>query len=190
MNLEARFSGLTPLTIENAPEGSRQILEQTKLGGAIPNMYSNMANSPALLTTYRQGYDAFRKSSGFNKVEQEIIFLTISRFHGCTYCMSVHSVIADRNHVPLDITEAIRQGEPIKDAKYQGLNAFTIELLESRGRPSQIELDSFLQNGYTEKQVLEIILAIAVKTISNFSNHLFDTELDSNFKEREWHLAP
>ncbi len=189
MSFEARFTELMGLTPEQAPEGSRKILETAQSSGLIPNMYSNMANSAGLLTTYRQGYDAFRSSSGFNTVEQEIVFLAISRYHGCTYCVSAHSAIADRNKVPLEITDAIRQGLPIADPKLQSLNSFTTALVHSRGRPTQKELSSFLESGYSEKQVLEIILAISVKTISNFSNHLFDTELDEIFKNREWHLA-
>ena len=34
--------------------------------------------------------------------------------------------------------------------------------------------------------MLEIILAIAVKTLSNYSNHLFNTPLDEMFARREW----
>ena len=43
-----------------------------------PNMYSNMANAPALLSTYSHGYKLFRSESGFRPIEQEVIFLTIS----------------------------------------------------------------------------------------------------------------
>ena len=34
-----------------------------------------------------------------------------------------------------------------------------------------------------------LILAIAVKTMSNDSNHLFDTPVDSIFKAREWNAV-
>jgi AhpD family alkylhydroperoxidase len=188
MQNAAKFTELFGMTVEAAPEGSRQILEQAQLGGLIPNMYSNMANSPGLLTTYRHGYDEFRRSSGFNKIEQEVVFLAISRYQGCAYCVSVHSAIADRNKVPADITDAIRAGVAIEDTKLQSLNVFTVLLVDSRGRPTQNELSSFLASGYSEKQVLELILAISVKTISNFSNHFFDTQLDEKFKNREWQL--
>lgn len=45
-----------------------------------------MAHSPDLLETYLQGYAAFRNESGFSSEKQEVIFLVISRDHGCEYC--------------------------------------------------------------------------------------------------------
>ena len=183
----AQLSTLHLLTLEDAPEGSRAILESTKAQlGTVPNMYAEMAHSPGLLNTYRFGYDAFRSGSGFDKTEQEIVLLAISRFHECTYCVAAHSVIADRNKVPTEVTDSIRAGEAIPDAKLQALNAFTTAMLSTRGRPSVQDLQQFIAAGYNEKFVMEIILAIAVKTISNYTNHLFDTPLDAGFLHRAW----
>lgn len=183
----AHLHTLQILTPEEAPEGSRSILDSTKVQmGMVPNMYAEMAHSPGLFSTYRSGYDAFRSGSGFDKTEQEIVFLAISRFNECTYCVAVHSIVADRNKVPTEVTDAIRTGRAIPDAKLQTLNAFTIAMVSTRGRPSVQDLQEFVSAGYEEKFVLEIILAIAVKTISNYTNHLFDTPLDSNFSHRQW----
>lgn len=183
----AHLTTLAPLTPTEAPDGSRQLLEdaQGQLG-RVPNMYAEMAHSPGLLGTYRFGYDEFRRRSGFSPAEQEVVFLAISRFNGCAYCVSVHSAIADRSRVPAEVTEAIRAGEPIADAKLQALNVLTTVMVASRGRPTEAELQAFLAAGYTETQVLEIILAIAVKTLSNYTNHLFDTPLDAAFAHRAW----
>ena len=60
------------------------------------------------------------------------------------------------------------------------------EMLLSRGRPSSEAVQAFLSAGFTEQQMLEIVLAIAVKTLSNYTNHLFDTPLDAPFKVREY----
>lgn len=56
----------------------------------------------------------------------------------------------------------------------------------TRGRPSPEDVELFLNAGYSERQILEIILALAVKTMSNYSNHLFDPEIDPIFKSRKW----
>jgi alkylhydroperoxidase family enzyme len=48
------------------------------------------------------------------------------------------------------------------------------------------DLQAFLAAGFSERQVLEIILAIAVKTISNYSNHVFHTEVDPVFAACRW----
>lgn len=188
MNNIAKLQTLKAIDVESAPAGSKEILQASLVQlGRIPNMYALMANSPGILKTYRLGYDAFRSESGFTKAEQEVVFLAISRFHDCTYCVAVHSVIADMNRVDPEVTDAIRNGDSIKDEKLESLRVFTTVMLTTRGRPQPNDLSQFLVSGFTELQVLEIILAIAVKTISNYSNHLFDTELDSVFSARKWH---
>ncbi|HUW79094.1 MAG TPA: carboxymuconolactone decarboxylase family protein [Candidatus Nanopelagicaceae bacterium] len=188
MNVEhGHLTTLNLLTTDTAPVGSRAILESTEAKlGMVPNLYAEMAHSPGLFGTYRLGYDSFRGDSGFDATEQEIVLLAISRFHVCTYCVAVHSVVADRNKVPVEFTDAIRSGKPIPDPKLQVLNAFTTAMLATRGRPSSFDLEQFVAAGYSEKKVLEIILAIAVKTISNYTNHVFDTPLDAGFSHRAW----
>jgi AhpD family alkylhydroperoxidase len=188
MNVEhGHLTTLNLLTTDTAPVGSRAILESTVAQlGMVPNLYAEMAHSPGLFSTYRLGYDQFRGDSGFDKIEQEIVLLAISRFHECKYCVAVHSVVADRNNVPVEVTDAIRLGQPIPDPKLEALNKFTTTMLITRGRPSADDLEQFLTAGYTELFVLEIILAIAVKTISNYTNHLFDTPLDEVFSHRIW----
>ncbi len=187
MTTRAHLSTLGLLTSEDAPAGSRELLDEAQAQlGMVPNMYAAMANSPGLLSTYRFGYDQLRRHSGFSPTEQETIFLAISRVNGCSYCMGAHSAIADGNKVPTDVTDAVRAGEPIGDVRLQALNVFTTTMVTTRGRPSDAELKEFLALGYTENQALEIILAISVKTLSNYVNHLFDTPLDKAFARRAW----
>ncbi len=187
MTTHAHLTSLQRLTADEAPDGSRETLQASLAQtGMVPHLYAAMAHSPGLLGTYRGGYDAFRRGSGFNPVEQEVTFLAISRFHACTYCMAVHSTIADRAKVPTAVTDAIRAGEPIADPRLQALNHFVTAMVENRGQPDQRELDAFLAAGYHEEQVLEVVLAIAVKTISNYTNHLFDNPVDDAFAARAW----
>lgn len=179
---------LSPVTLDNANEAQKPLLENSlKNMGMIPNMYANMVNAPGLMETYAIGYDRFRKSSGFNPVEQEVVFMTISVLNGCEYCTAAHSFIADKmSKVPAEVTDAIRNGEEIPDAKLKALSEFTRVIFEKRGNPSQEEAQAFLAAGYQEKQILEIILALAVKTLSNYPNHIFQTPVDDAFSSRIW----
>lgn len=175
----------TPAT---APTKGAPLLEgaQKKLG-FIPNMYGAMVNSPGLLETYQLGYERFRSDSGFSPAEQEIVFLTISFDNGCDYCMAAHSMLADAfSKVPKEVTDSIRAGREIPDVKLRALAHFTRHLLQTRGRPTAAEAQAFLAAGYTEKQVFDLILAIAVKTLSNYSNHISATPVDDVFKGRLW----
>jgi len=179
---------LAPKTLESADPAAKAVLDKAKEQvGFIPNMYAGMVNSPGLLDTYLEGYSHFRKGSAFTSVEQEVVFLTISHENRCHYCMAAHSMLADSmSKVPGEVTDAIREGRSISDQKLDALNRFTVVMVESRGLPGRKDVDSFLAAGYSEQNVLDIILAIAVKTLSNYSNHLLHTPVDEMFASRIW----
>ena len=187
MSSEYRLS-LSAQTLETAAPRARTVLESAQAGlGFVPNMYAVMANSPGLLETYQHGYALFRQESGFTPAEQEVVFLSISRENGCHYCMAAHSFVADHvSKVPVPVTDAIRDGRSVPDAGLAALSTFTAAMVASRGQPGRQEVESFLAAGYSERHILEIILAIAVKTLSNYSNHLFHTPLDEVLASRAW----
>lgn len=182
---------LPPQTLETATGQAKALLETAKKQvGFIPNMYANMVNSPGLLETYLTGYKLFRENGAFTAPEQEVVLLSISLENGCTYCMAAHSMIADKvSKVPAEVIAAIRSDKPIPDAKLQALSTFTRTMVHSRGLPSPSELEDFRKAGYTDRHVLEIILAIAVKTLSNYSNHVFGTQVDERFADYRWTSA-
>lgn len=158
-----------------------------KAMGFVPNMYAAMVNLPALLDTYSHAYSKFRAESGFTPVEQEVVFLAISRFNGCHYCVAAHSFVGDMmSKVPAEVTDAIRDGRPIEDHKLEALRQFAHVMAESRGNPTSVQAKTFLDAGYSEEHILGIILAISAKVISNYSNHIFHTELDPAFVGRAW----
>ncbi len=179
---------LSPLSPDQASPLARERLEEARKNlGFVPNMYGVMAHSPGLFDTYINGYNRFRELSGFTPAEQEVVFLAISIENGCTYCVAAHSLIADRmSGVPAPVTGAIRDGAPIPDARLAALHAFTRLMVRKRGLPTRADVAPFLAAGYTEQQILEVVLAIAVKTLSNYANHLFHTPVDSQFATWAW----
>jgi uncharacterized peroxidase-related enzyme len=179
---------LPALTANTASGSASTLLQEAQANfGFVPNMFGLMANSPGLLSTYAHGYAQFRADSGFSAVEQEVIFLTISVAHGCEYCVSAHSLVADAmSKVPATVTTSIRDGNAPDDAQLAVLCAFTRTLLSTRGLPSKRDVEGFLAAGYSERQVLEVILAIALKTISNYTNHMVHTPLDAAFSAYAW----
>lgn len=172
----------------DVPEKSEEILNNTKKSfGMIPNMYKNMAFNASLLDAYTYAYNSYRSQSGFNSIEQEVIFLSVAHENSCEYCVSVHSVIADTmSKVPIEITEAIRKGEALPDPKLNALSKFTRSMTINRGIVTSGELEEVMSFGYSPAHILGIITAVAVKTMSNYANHLTGTELDDAFKSRQW----
>ena len=187
MQSEYKLSLPTLSPDQAEPLARDRLQEVQKKLGFLPNMHTVMANSPGLLDTYIYGYDRFRESSGFTPAEQEVVLLAISRENGCTYCVAAHSFLADKmSGVPVKVTDAIRDGESIPDSRLAALHDFTRSMVVKRGLPRKADVQAFLAAGYSERQILEIVLAIAVKTLSNYANHLFHTPVDAMFASRAW----
>lgn len=174
---------LHPIEHASAQGKQKEILDLAlKQVGFIPNMYAGMANAPAVLSTYLHGYSLFRAESGLQPAEQEVVFLAVSQVNGCNYCTAAHSMIAEKmSGVPADVLRAIRARQPIPNARLAALYATTTAMVQSHGQPSPETVKAFLDAGYKERDLLYIVLAIAVKTLSNFSNHLFATPVDERF---------
>lgn len=178
------------LELDNATESqiTSEILENTKKGlGFVPNMYVKMGANPALLDAYTHAYKSFRANSGFTPIEQEVIFLSVAYENNCEYCMAAHSFVGDvMTKVPLGITDSIRNGKQITDPKLASLSKLTRKLTATRGNIVQDDIDEFLKVGYSEAHVLGIIAGIAIKTMSNYSNHVTNPDLDDVFSKRAW----
>ena len=173
-------------TIETAPKDAKPILEAAeKAFGMTPNLLRKMAEAPALLEGYWQLKDIFDKSS-LSPIEQQIVLITASASNSCTYCVGVHSVLADMVKVPSEATEALLNGQPIPDVRLEALRQFTQSMVENRGWVPEAEVQAFLDAGFTRAQILEVVLGVGFKTLSNYTNHLVESELDPAFQKRAW----
>jgi AhpD family alkylhydroperoxidase len=164
-------------SIETAPEGSKEILE-----GALKQI---MAESPEVLKAYREMAALFEATS-LNPIEKNIVWLTVSYHNSCHYCMAIHTMVAQMFKLPDEMVEALRTNQPLKDAKLETFRQFTALLVEKRGWASDEEIQKFLDAGYTQKNVLELIVGIGQKTISNYVNHITHTPLDEQTKAFKW----
>lgn len=185
MSKQAIIRHLGPVDHDTAEGARKAVLDKAKRQlGFIPNMYSVMANAPALLDAYLHGYGLFRSESGLTPAEQEVVFLAASQVNGCTYCTAAHSMIADKvSGVRKDVLEAIRAGTPLPDPRLAAVHKLTTEMVQTHGRPDPATVSAFLAAGFEERHLLYIVLALAVKTLSNFSNHAFATAVDERFAD-------
>ncbi len=181
LTTEITMADLTIHTKDSAPEASKDLLEiaQAKYG-FIPNLLGEMAEAPSLLKAYLTVGEALEASS-LTAQEQQVVILTVSYLNECSYCMTAHSAVAKMVGLPDDEIDALREGQPMSDAKLEVLRTFTGILVEKRGGASDKDVAAFLTAGYTWAQVLEVILGIAFKTMSNLTNHVADTPIDKQF---------
>ncbi|WP_437370579.1 carboxymuconolactone decarboxylase family protein [Maribacter litoralis] len=172
--------------IESAPEGSKPLLENSlKAFGMVPGLHGVLASAPKALEGYQVLHQLFTETS-FNNEELTVVWQTINVEHACHYCVPAHTGIANMMKVDEAITEALRNETPLADEKLEALRTFTLSVVRNRGNVTQEDLDAFYAVGYGEQQVLEIILGLAQKTISNYTNHIAHTPVDDAFKKFEW----
>lgn len=181
-------TSLQMLEPATATETGRNLLEQSQQEfGMIPNVHAVMANLPGLLQTYKEGYNRFREQSELTPAEQEVVFLTVSRENECSYCVAGHSIAGDyMSNVPAAVTDAIRDGKEIPDARLAALSAFTLAMMRKHGHVSKTDAAAFHAAGFTDKHMLAVVLAIGMKTLSNYTNHLFNTALEPVMASRAW----
>ena len=176
-------------TKQTAPSEAVELLENAERAyGFVPNLLGAFAESPATLKGYTTLGKIFDESS-LSTVEKQVVLLTASRYSECHYCVAAHSTVADMQSVPEAVIEAIRNDEPIEDAKLETLRDFTIAVIEKRGWVTSVDIDEFIAAGFTRAQVLEVVLGVGLKTISNYINHIVDTPIDAAFAPREWQPA-
>ncbi|RDH82677.1 MAG: carboxymuconolactone decarboxylase [endosymbiont of Galathealinum brachiosum] len=180
------MSAFPVLTLDNAPSSSKDLLKQTQDNfGFIPNLIGVMATSPALTEAYLTVAGIFAKSN-LSSTEQQIVLLTVSHYHECCYCMAAHTAIAGMQKVDANVVQSLRDNQPISDSKLEALRQFTWLLVDKRGWASEEEIETFLKAGYEPVHVLDILVGVAQKTLSNFTNHLAKTPLDDAFAEVAW----
>ena len=173
-------------TVETAPVKSKAILEGAqKQMGMVPGLYSVMAESPEILKAYTQLHQLFTSTS-FDAEELTVVWQTINVEHECHYCVPAHTGIAHSMKVDPALTEALRNDEAMPTEKLQALKDFTLSVVRSRGDVSEQELNAFYEAGYGQQQVLEVILGLSQKVISNYVNHIAHTPVDKVFEQFAW----
>lgn len=174
-------------TTETASQQATELLKKAKEKyGFVPNILGVMTEAPSILKAYMTLAGIFDETS-FTQTERQIVLLAVSLSNECEYCMAAHTAMANMQDVPDDVVEAIRKNEPIKDSKQEALRRLAQEVSDTKGNPTEKTVKTFLDAGYEQGQILEVILGVGFKTLSNYTNHVAETPLDEAFKPTEWH---
>ncbi|PHS79552.1 MAG: carboxymuconolactone decarboxylase [Rhodospirillaceae bacterium] len=173
-------------TLETAPEGSRDVLQayQDRFG-FVPNIVALLADSPAALNGYATSYNLLDESD-FTPPEQQLIFLAVSVANKCTYCVAAHSMAGKMVGLDDQTINAVRDGTTVLDSKNAAIADFATKIVNARGFVSPDAINDFLAAGHTQAQILDVLLGVSTKTISNYANHIADTPLDEAFAPMAW----
>lgn len=178
-------SPFSPIDMTAAPDDVKaKLADVQKRYGFLPNLYRVFALAPISLDAYLAVSDIFQRST-LSALERNVVLLTTSRANECRYCVAVHSTVGDMQKDPPEIIDAIREDRPLADAKLEALRQLTRALVDGRGHADR-EIHAFIAAGYRSSQVIEVLVGIMMKTLSNYTNHLASTPLDGVFERRAW----
>ncbi|MFI2811176.1 MULTISPECIES: carboxymuconolactone decarboxylase family protein [unclassified Microbulbifer] len=167
---------------DTAPQASKPLLDKSiQAFGSIPNLHGVMAAAPTALESYQVLHEQFLNTS-FSAEEKTVVWQTINVEHGCHYCVPAHSAIAKSMKVDDEINEALRNRTPLPDEKLEVLRDTTLAVVRDRGVVADEVLQRFYDAGYTQQNLLEIIVGVAQKVMSNYINHFADTPVDKQFQ--------
>ncbi|WP_341213039.1 carboxymuconolactone decarboxylase family protein [uncultured Limimaricola sp.] len=169
-----------------APEESRPLLEKSKAAfGRLPGLHKVMAEAPGLLEGYQKLHELFVNSS-FDKDELTVVWQTVNVENACHYCVPAHTGIAKSMGVDDAITDALRDGTALPNARLEALRDFTLKLVRQHGNVADADVQAFLDAGFTKRNILEVILGYSQKVMSNYTNHLAETPVDQPFQKFAW----
>ncbi|WP_424961255.1 carboxymuconolactone decarboxylase family protein [Ekhidna sp.] len=171
------MKNLEALTVEQASDESKEIFEglKAKLGN-VPNVYATIGNSSKALKGVLDLNNTLSHGE-FNGKEVEAIALSVAQENACDYCLAAHTTVGKMQGLTEDETVAIRTGD-IQDEKLKALTDLAKQMTITRGNPDQEYINNFFGVGYNKASLAELIGFIAVNTITNYTNHIAETDID------------
>lgn len=143
--------------------------------GFIPNLYAYYAKNETALGDY---LTLQNRKSTLKAKEREVINLVTSQINGCRYCQSAHTALGKMNGFTDEQIIAIRKGSVSFDSKLDALAKFTASVVENRGRATEESKLAFFTAGYDEANMIDVVVVIGDKIISNYLHNLTGFEID------------
>ncbi|WP_186108395.1 carboxymuconolactone decarboxylase family protein [Burkholderia gladioli] len=173
------MSRLSTLAVADATGSTAELFTKIrKAVGKVPNAYATIGTHHPEALAAMLGIDAILAGGTLSKAEIEAIKLAVSENAGCDYCIAAHTLAGKFAGLSPEAMRQIRAGEPTGDVKRDALVTYVRSVVSTRGTVPAEQLDHFIAAGFTERQVIEVSLAIASITFTNLVNRANDTTLD------------
>jgi alkylhydroperoxidase family enzyme len=151
----------------------------------IPNIAGAIATSPVLINSLVALFGNVHGGS-FTEAQVQIVLLTDAVTNDSTWAVASHTALALKEGIdPADV-RAIRAGRLPKDRKFAALSGLAKTMIEKRGRLDDEDIDRFLAAGFGKDHLLEVIVAVAASTITNYTGSITKPPLEAPFEEHAW----
>jgi len=168
--------GFTHHTLETAPAKSKVLLQGVQQEyGFVPNLFWTMAEAPTTIEAYLTLNQLIAQTS-LTSAQQQTALLAVSAINECNFCMIAHSALGKMNKVNEQTINALRHGDEIEDRQDRALAQLAQSFVRNRGWVPDADLQIFLDAGFSNQQIFEVILIVTIKTLSNYSNHITSPE--------------
>jgi len=153
-------------TREEVSPANQVIFDSLKKSlGMVPNLYATFAHSEHALASYLAFQNA--RSSITGKA-REVVNLVVSQVNGCEYCLAAHTMLGKMQGFSDAQIVEIRRGGASFDAKLDALARLSRNIVESRGHADQALVQAFFAAGWTKANLVDTIVVIGDKTVSNY----------------------
>jgi uncharacterized peroxidase-related enzyme len=168
----------TPASIEASPAAAQPLLEAVKKQlGVVPNLFRLVGTSPAALEGYL-GLNGALAKGALEAPTRERIALAVAEVNGCDYCLSAHSYLGKNLAKLSDVEIAANRNGGSGDAKADAAVGFAVKLVKARGHVTDADIKAVKDAGYNDAQLIEIVLHVALNTLTNYVNEVAKTEID------------
>lgn len=133
--------------------------------GFVPNLYATYAHSETALENYLNLSNA---KTSLSAKEKEVVNLAVSEVNQCIYCLSAHTAIGKMNGFTDEQILELRAGNASFDTKFNALAKLAKNITENRGKANQEVIENFFNAGYTKGNLIDTIVLVGDKTISNY----------------------
>jgi AhpD family alkylhydroperoxidase len=155
---------------------NRQLFEQMEHSfGKVPNLYNVLAYSANALEAYLKLEGS---PTSLNSKEMEAVNLVVSEVNACIYCISAHTMMARNTGISEEQSMLIRAGSAPFDVKLDALVKLAKAITEQRGHIDAVLLQNFFDAGYTRGNLVDLLMLIGDRTISNLLHAVTKVSVD------------
>ncbi|WP_185782172.1 carboxymuconolactone decarboxylase family protein [Croceivirga lutea] len=176
------MSDFRPLKREEVSEANQAIFDNLeKALGFVPNLYATYAYSNNALANYLNFANA---KTSLTAKQKEVVNLAVSQVNNCAYCLAAHTAIGKMNGFTEEQILELRAGGASFDSKLDALAALAKNVTENRGAANQVIVENFLAAGFTKENLIDTLVLVGDKTISNYIHST--TQVPVDFPEAQF----
>jgi uncharacterized peroxidase-related enzyme len=170
-----------PIPSAKAPDELKAVYESlSKTYGRVPSFYATMAHRSGALKAFLPLYATIMREGTVEPKYKELAYLKTSMLNGCEYCARAHTVSAKRTSITAEQIAALTfyERSALFDEKEKAVLLYTERLTRAAGAGLRDAAVGELKRHFSEDQVVELALVIAMANFTNRINNGLRIEPD------------